>query len=127
LAGFERNLLADHVAELSPRAGDHNHAANAFRFLGGHERDERPLAVPQQPDAFGSGLLADRGDPAVRVGRVIGDRNLVRIGNRRLASEQPPLIDPHARHAFGGERFGEEAIGRRRDAQRVIAVAVCWT
>ena len=122
--GIGAQLLADDVAELSARARDEDHAANSLGFCAAASAIKRAFAVAKHPDAFRPGLLSNRRDPCVGVGRIVGDRHLVGIGDRGLASEQSPLVDSNARDALRSERLGKQPIGRCSDAQRIVAVAI---
>ena len=58
------------------------------------------------------------------VGRIIVDRDIVRIGDRTGAGEHATLVDAYAGDALFRQTFGQETVGCALDAEGVVAVAI---
>ena len=55
------------------------------------KRDKPAFAVPEQPDAFGFGAVADGLRPGVRVGGIIAERHRIAVLHRALLPNMPRL------------------------------------
>src|SRR5262249_6587282 len=84
-------LVLDQLAKTAPRGGDQHQPANLRRVLRRDHRHEPALAVAEHPDAACAGLFADRRGPAVHIAGIVGDRDVVGVGDRRRARENPRL------------------------------------
>ena len=124
VCGVGVQLLAQHRAHGPPGCRNKDHPAQIVEFLRRGQRHDRALAMAKQPDAIDRDLRARRFDPARRIRDVIRDRHGIGIGGRCLAAEHAALVDPQRPDATLLQRIRKQAIGRRGDRERVVAIAV---
>src|SRR5579871_2435774 len=60
----------------------------------------------------------------MHVARIVRDRDVVAVLDRRHAREHPALVDPGAGDPLGGQRLGKQAIGCGLQAKRAVSVPV---
>src|SRR4051812_10182740 len=60
----------------------------------------------------------------MRVSRIVGDGDRVRVGDSSLAPKHAALVGAQGRNALRRQGLGKQPIRRRSDPQRIVAVAV---
>ena len=85
-------LLAQDVAHLAARAGDEHEAADSLRLLRRDQRDERALAVTDEPGTGRRRALLRLKAPCAHVGCIVAHAHVVSVHGRRAAAEHaaPP-------------------------------------
>ena len=123
LAGFARSCSRITSPSLRPAPATRIDAANPFGLLRRRKRDQCAFAMPEHPDAFRSGPVADRRYPNMRVACIIGDRHRVGSVIAALLPNMPRLsirtLDTPL--AASPRQAGGRCCGH---AHRIVAVAI---